>query len=282
MSTTTEGAAQSSLMNGTGTALAAADTKEALHKIPQASTELFAGAADWSTAQRIATALSNSSLVPKEYQGNMPNVLIAMEIAGRVKASVFSVMQSLDIIHGRPSWRAQFLIATVNSSGRFTPLRYRFQGAHGSKEWGCRAVACDVKSGEELIGPLVTIQLAHDEGWATKTGSKWKTGLAELMLMYRSAGFWTRVYAPELSLGMQTAEELHDVLGTDTQSLPQQLMPSSPASLEAALGLPPRASAIDTQGETIDRETGEVHAALKSEAEPVQQSLDTATKRSRS
>ncbi|MEE8551420.1 MAG: hypothetical protein V3T08_09235 [Gemmatimonadota bacterium] len=170
----------------------------------------FASEANFEAAQRMAIALTKSSLVPKEYQGNVPNCLIAMELANRTGASVFMVMQNLDIIHGRPAWRSQFLIATVNASGRFSPLRFRFEGTEGEDDWGCRAVAVDKEAGEECVGALITIGLAKAEGWHGKSGSKWKT-MPEQMLMYRAGGFWTRVYCPEIGLGMYTADEVEDI-----------------------------------------------------------------------
>lgn len=169
----------------------------------------FSSQGNFEAAQRMAKALSSSSLVPENYRGNLPNALIAMELASRIGASVFMVMQNLDIIHGRPSWRAQFLIATVNSSGRFSPLRYRFEGEEGTDSWGCRAVAHDRETGEECVGSLITIGLAKAEGWYGKSGSKWKS-IPEQMLRYRAAAFWTRVYCPELSMGMHTVDEVED------------------------------------------------------------------------
>lgn len=177
----------------------------------------FSSASNFVVAQKMARALSLGSLVPKEYSGGtdgaIANVMIAMELASRINASVFAVMQNIDIIHGRPSWRAQFLIATVNACGRFTPLRYRFEGTVNTATWGCRAVAKDRETGEELVGALITLAMAKAEGWSTKAGSKWLT-MPEQMLMYRSAAFWQRAYAPELSLGMTTAEEASDFSGS--------------------------------------------------------------------
>lgn len=183
-----------------------------IHAPSDAAINVFSGQGAFEAGQRMAKALASSSLVPKEYQGNVPNVLIAMEAASRIGASVFAVMQNLDVIHGRPSWRATFLIATVNACGRFSPLRFRFQGTEGTDSWGCRCVARDRETGEECVGTLITLALAKSEGWTSKNGSKWKT-MPEQMLCYRAAAFWTRVYAPELSLGMQTAEEVADVHG---------------------------------------------------------------------
>jgi hypothetical protein len=51
--------------------------------------------------------------------------------------------------------------------------------------------------------------MAKAEGWSTKSGSKWLT-MPELMLRYRSAAFFARIYAPDITLGMQTAEEVYD------------------------------------------------------------------------
>lgn len=174
--------------------------------------DAFASEGNFVAAQRIAKALASSSLVPEAYRNNVPNVMIAMELATRIGASVVAVMQNLDIIHGRPSWRATFIIATINASNRFTPLRFRWEGKPGTPNWGCRAVAKDRESGEECVGALITLALATSEGWTTKNGSKWKT-MPEQMLMYRSASFWGRVYAPEKMLGMNTTDELDDTFG---------------------------------------------------------------------
>lgn len=250
--------------NGSGTT-ALATTEEV-----GAPIAAFSNESNFVSAQRMAKALADSSLVPAAYQKNIANCLIAMEIASRIKASVFAVMQNLDIIHGHPSWRAKFLIATVNACGRFTPLRFRWTSEEtmGTDAWGCRVVAKDVESGEECVGPLVTIAMAKAEGWASKNGSKWKT-LPELMLMYRSAAFWTRVYAPELSLGMDTADEVRDVQGVAevVGELPAALKPGNTKALEEELMGKPTAPEPKKEVQLeYDLETGEVvptHAGVK-------------------
>jgi outer membrane biosynthesis protein TonB len=88
-------------------------------------------------------------------------------------------------------------------------MRFRWVGKENSDEWGCRAYAVEREGNLELVGALVTIAMAKAEGWYTKNGSKWKT-MPEQMLQYRAAAFWTRAYAPEIALGMHTAEEIND------------------------------------------------------------------------
>jgi hypothetical protein len=131
-----------------------------------------------------------------------------------------AVMQSMVPIHGKPTWSAAFLIATVNSCGRFSPMRFRWVGKEGTDDWGCRAYAVEREGNLELVGALVTIAMAKAEGWYSKNGSKWKT-MPEQMLQYRAAAFWTRAYAPEIALGMHTSEEIHD-----TQASQQVVQPS--------------------------------------------------------
>lgn len=194
-------------VNGTSTAAALAKAKE-----PGGSISAFSDASNFATAQRMATALAQSSMVPKEFQGNLPNCLIALELASRIGASIFAVMQNLDIIHGKPSFRATFLIATVNACGRFTPLRFRWVGERGTDSFGCYAVAKDRETGEECIGTEITVGMAKSEGWYARNGSKWKT-LTNQMLCYRAAAFWQRLYAPELGLGMSTSDEVIDTEG---------------------------------------------------------------------
>jgi hypothetical protein len=183
------------------------------------------------SVQRMAKALASSTLVPDSYRGeaNLGNCIIALELSQRIGASVMAVMQSMVPIHGKPTWSAAFLIATVNSCGRFSPMRFRWVGKEGTDDWGCRAYAVEREGNLELVGALVTIAMAKAEGWYSKNGSKWKT-MPEQMLQYRAAAFWTRAYAPEIALGMHTSEEIHD-----TQASQQVVQPSVATTVTASV-----------------------------------------------
>jgi len=176
----------------------------------QSTGSVFSGIQAFEDAQRIAKALASSTLIPTQFQGQQgfANCLVALEIANRMNISPFLAMQHLHVIHGRPSWSSSFIIAMVNGSGRFSPLRFEMSGEGDSL--ACYAVATDVKSEQELKGPTITIAMAKKEGWSTKTGSKWQT-MPELMIRYRAAAFWGRLYASDLLLGIQSQEEVVDV-----------------------------------------------------------------------
>lgn len=160
--------------------------------------------------QRVAKMISSSNIVPKNYQGNVANTMIAIEIANRIGISPFMVMQNLDIIQGKPSWNSTFIIAALNSCGRFEPLRFKFEGQRDTDGYGCRAVTKDME-GNSLSGPLVTWLMVKEEGWLSKPGSKWKT-MPELMFQYRAASFFGRLYAPDILKGMHSNDEVFDVI----------------------------------------------------------------------
>src|SRR5688572_26342330 len=159
-------------------------------------------------AQRVAKMLSSSTLIPKEFQGNIQNTMIALEMANRIGASPLMVMQNLYIVHGKPSWSSSFIIAALNSCKRFSPLRFELTGEGDAM--ACYAWAYEHETKEKITGPTVTIKMAKAEGWVEKNGSKWKT-MPELMIRYRAAAFFGRLYAPEIMMGMQTREEIVDV-----------------------------------------------------------------------
>lgn len=219
------------------------------------------------TMQRVCKLFSNSELVPDMYRATdksneakaMANCMIAIEMAQRIGASPLMIMQNMNIIYGRPSWASKFLIATVNTCGRFNPLQFRFTnlgkvgkmtiteyekkwvaGANGSKGYyksepkqvefngieidnlQCVAYTTAKGSTDILESSPVDIKLAVNERWFTKDGSKWPT-MPRQMLMYRAASFWTNAYAPELSMGMKTTEELQDILDVEYEDVSEKV-----------------------------------------------------------
>lgn len=186
-------------------------------------------------AQRMANMYSRSDLVPKQYQatpGNeqkaVANIIIALETAQRIDASPLMVMQNMYIVYGQPAWSSKFLIATVNSCGRYNSLKYKFDNLGKIKvsgttqevdNWQCIAYTTE-KGNEEVMESIpVSIEMAIKEGWYTKNGSKWQT-MPKLMLQYRTATFWTRAYAPELSMGLKTDDEVYDIVDVPFEEVP--------------------------------------------------------------
>ena len=228
----------------------------------------FSSENSWKLANRIGQAFAASTLVPAAYQNNVANCIVALEMANRMGASPLMVMQNLYIVHGNPGWSSKFLIACFNQSRRFSAMRYRWNDARTE----CRAWAIEKATGEELVGPLVTMAMAKDEGWSTKSGSKWKT-MPELMLMYRSAAFFVRTYAPEISMGLRTDDEIVDTIdevrqpaaGLSAVRQALDVTPATPAAnevgvsaIEAAVFAVESAGDAEVAGLVLDQARGEL------------------------
>lgn len=243
--------------------------------------------------QRVAKALCASTLVPAQYRAftevknygkvtghqpnpaGLPNCVVALNMAMRMGADPLMVMQNLYVIEGRPSWSSQFIIAAINSCGRFSPLRFElsepgkeqvvkynavvWKGGNKAEEARettiqhrtCRAWVIEKETGERLDGPTVSMQMAIDEGWLTKNGSKWQT-MPEIMLRYRAASLFGRLYAPELLMGLQTQEEVQDFIDATPDANGNYAV-----DVNDLRNKEPEAPAI-IDDETVDTDTGEI------------------------
>ena len=159
-----------------------------------------------------------------ENPNGLANCVVAMNMATRMGADVLMVMQNMNVIEWRPSWSSIFIIASINKCGHFSPLRFDItepgnetEATFKYVEWvdaangkrrpedregklvirhqSCRAWAIEKATGTRLDGPEITMQLALDEGWIQKKGSKWRT-MPEVMLRYRAASMFGKLYAP--------------------------------------------------------------------------------------
>lgn len=167
-------------------------------------------------AMNIAEFIAQSEFIPADYQGKPANVMVAMDYASRLPGNISPVMlmQNMEVVNGRPGLRGTFLAALVNKSPVFSRLRYEWRGTdkpggQPSPDFGCRAYATDMASGDVVYGAWIDWRMVQGEGW--DKNKKW-THLREQMFMYRATSFWSRVYASDITLGMYEAEELQDTL----------------------------------------------------------------------
>jgi len=214
--------------------------------------------------QRMGQMLTASTIVPETYRGNLGNCVIAIDMAQRMNMNPIMVMQNLYIVHGNPAWSARFMVACVNQCGRFTPLEYEVVGENpADKTFKCRALAYDrndVKKERPLYGTWITWAMVDGEGWSKKSGSKWLT-MPEQMFRYRAASYWAKVYAPEISMGFPTRDELADgAIDVDFDDLSETYGPVFKAD--------------DTS--VVDEETGEVKEGTESGTEPEQPATPSA------
>lgn len=208
----------------------------------------------FSNAWRMSKCLSSSSIVPGAFRGpdGQPNCMIALELASRLHTSIFMIMQHLYIVKGKPAFSSQFIIAAIQACGRYSPLKYKKRFDANGRLIGCRAYAKEVKSGEILEGPEVTMEMAEKEGWIRKDGSKWQT-MPEVMMTYRAAAFFGRIYAPDLMMGFKTEDEAietTDEQTTETEAIAKlnaMQEKAKPIDAETAEEIPAEAPAENPQ-----------------------------------
>ncbi|WP_456390272.1 hypothetical protein [Hydrogenimonas sp.] len=167
--------------------------------------------AEFELTQRQAMPLAKSAFFPDSLRGDIASAVIIMELAERMHVSVMEVAQSIYIIHGRPSFSTTFLVARLNQSGLIKGALKTVVAKDGQSAY-CEAV--DAETGETLKGMTITMDMARAEEWLTKNRSKWQT-MPELMLRKRAQSFFIKEFYPQVMFGIQTVEEVQDIVETE-------------------------------------------------------------------
>lgn len=200
----------------------------------EVSVSIFESKDSFELGQRMARVFSESTLVPKQYQQNLGNCMIALNMANRMKSDPLMVMQNLAIVHNTPSFEAKFAIACFNATGKYSAIKYRETGERGKDSWGMIAYAIEKSTGEVCEGPEITIGMAKAEGWYAQN-PKWKN-VPDLMLRYRAASWFIRTTDPGVMMGFQTREEVEDY--TDYVEVPADTAPAPQDANTETLNMP--------------------------------------------
>lgn len=171
---------------------------------------VFSSASIYGEYHRIAVDMSKGDLIPDAFRNKPANIMIALNLSSRMGADPLAIMQSMYIVHGKPSFSASFIGGLIDDSGKFGFIEYRMSGTPGQDDHGCRIVTTATSTGQEIQGPLITVAMAKAEGWWKRSGSKWPT-LTDLMLGNRAITFFARRYAGSILLGMSATDELEDI-----------------------------------------------------------------------
>jgi hypothetical protein len=218
------------------------------------SGSIFTDAKMFGEIGTIAKVLAESSIIPSDFQKNVPNVLIALEMAIRMKTSPMQVMQNLYVVNGRPAWSSQYIIAVINASGKYKhELKFELSGK--GETLSCFAWTT-TRDGDRLEGPAITMEMANAEGWTTKNGSKWKT-MPDVMIRYRAASFFGRLYCSDLIMGIYAEEEAATMPYFDSvESVAQEAKAEIAANANKIMIEPPKEESAPAI--VVDKETGEV------------------------
>lgn len=197
-----------------------------------------------SEAMEYAKALSESTMVPKDYIGKPGNVLVAMQFGHELGLKPLQAMQSLAVINGKPG--------LYGDAGKALLLSR-----------GCRIVERDIAAIKDagMVGectihrpgyPNVTRTFSQANAEKAKLWGKegpW-TSYPERQLAWRAFWFAARDAAPDILRGIPAAEELRDI-EIDVTPPPERAKPQ-PKNADTVKPDP------KPTGNVIDHETGEV------------------------
>ncbi|MEG0376927.1 MAG: hypothetical protein RR614_00460 [Eubacterium sp.] len=184
----------------------------------------FMNSREYRLAYKMAQTLQQSSMLPKRYQGNIGDCIIALDMASRLKANPLMVMQNLYVVNGMPAWSGQFVIAMINTSRRFAePLQFALKGSGDTLS--CQAYTKD-QEGKVIKGAEITMTMAKKEGWYSKAGSKWQT-MPEQMIQYRAASFFGRLYCSDLLMGIFTTDEASEIENAEYTVVDEKQIPTA-------------------------------------------------------
>lgn len=153
-------------------------------------------------ALRLADMLAKASLVPKDYQGNPANCLIAMQWGMEIGLQPLQAMQNIAVINGRPSIWGDAMIALVRGSGLLESIQETIDGETMVAE-------CTVtRKGEQPVSREFSLEDAKRAGLAGKQGP-WQQ-YPKRMLQMRARAWALRDVFPDVLRGVAMAEEAMD------------------------------------------------------------------------
>jgi hypothetical protein len=129
------------------------------------------------------------------------------------------------------------------------------------------------KAGLPVVeGPPVSMQLAVEEGWYGKAGSKWQTEMKHKMLTIRAGAYFSDIHAPDVVMGMgRTTEELQDMSTIDVERQPDG---KYAANLDELRGSTAPAKENDVVAETVEVRDKQPEPEAPAEEQPARPIID--------
>ena len=159
-------------------------------------------------AMEFAKQISSSSMVPKEYQGNPTNTLIAMQWGYEVGLAPMQALQNIAVINGKPSIYGDALLALVRKDPRCMGIEEKIEGEDGDMKAICILKRKHIDGTVEEIKREFSVKMAQRARLWGKQGP-W-TQYPERMLQHRARGNCIRDAFPDVIKGIITAEEAQD------------------------------------------------------------------------
>jgi hypothetical protein len=174
-------------------------------------------------ALRLADLLAQSTIVPKDYQGNPGNVLAAIQWGMEIGLQPLQAMLSIAVINGRPTIWGDAMLAMVKASRLLVDMQETVEEDHAT---------CQLqRRGEAPVERTFSLNDAKRAGLLNKQGP-WQQ-YTRHMLQMRARSWALRDVFPDVLRGVYIREEVEDETppaseppastGTRTEALRQRL-----------------------------------------------------------
>jgi hypothetical protein len=152
-------------------------------------------------ALKLAETFSKSAMVPKAYQGNPANCLVAMAYGDSLGMAPLQAMQSVAVVNGVPALYGDGMLALVQASAVFESIEESIEDG---------AAVCTVKRrGMKPVQRIFTIDDAKRAGLWGKQGP-WQQ-YPSRMLQMRARSWALRDAFADVLRGIQSVEEVRDI-----------------------------------------------------------------------
>ncbi len=212
-------------------------------------------------ALEMAGVLCKSSLIPKDFQGNAGNVLVAIQWGMELGLAPMQALQSIAVINGRPSLWGDAVIALCK--------------AHPVCEWvreyeedGVAVCVTQRRGDPDPVERRFSMDDAKRAGLLGKAGP-W-TQYPRRMMQMRARSWCLRDAYPDLLRGMAVAEEQQDRVIVNEVPAPAPSTASRTEAIKTRMKQITRDNSRDVStlhavlrdGENLDADTGEVIAEV--------------------
>jgi len=152
-------------------------------------------------AMNFAQMISKANIVPKDFQGNPGNIIVALQWGAEIGLGPLQAMQNIAIINGRPALWGDALIALARGSGLLESIDEQITDT---------VATCTIKrKGEQATSRTFSFEDAKHAGLAGKQGP-WSQYPKRMMQM-RARAWALRDVFPDVLRGVNVAEEAQDM-----------------------------------------------------------------------
>lgn len=168
-------------------------------------------------AMEMATMLSKSNIVPKDFYGKPENCFVAIGFGMEIGLPPLQAIQNIMIVNGRPNLWGDSVLALVMGSG----LCEQFEESSSSEAMKQGYGRCKVKrTGMKELEVTFSMEDAKKAGLLGKPGP-WQQYTGR-MLQLRARSWALRDCFPDVLKGIQVREEVDDYHVKRTIQMPQE------------------------------------------------------------